>query len=124
VDDREQFGHAGADSSAQPVKSLALGLRHEDSLLGNSLAEHLILGLEKFNLATELMRGRAGEQEQQWLKQPTHDRAILRISTQSEGDHFLHPGLRSWSIDQVLRRGLSVVGRQSLQLGDNCTVKP
>lgn len=91
MNNRDQLSHAGTDGRAQLEKPFALDLREEDSLLGDTLAKHFILGLEEFNLTTEpLLRG-SGQQEQKRVKQPSHGDKILAENHLQEGDYLFTP---------------------------------
>jgi hypothetical protein len=60
-----------------------------DSLLGDPLAEHFVLGRAKLKVAPQFMLDRASEQEQQRLKQPSKNRETPSLKTQSEGEFVL-----------------------------------
>lgn len=63
MDNRYQPDHTGTDSGAQLEESLTFGLAQEDSLLGDALAENFIFGLEKLDLASEILVGGTCQQE-------------------------------------------------------------
>jgi hypothetical protein len=52
-DDRDELGHAETNGCAQLEEPFAFDLREKDSLLGNVLPKHLVLGLEELDLSPE-----------------------------------------------------------------------
>jgi hypothetical protein len=66
--------HPWPQGQAEFQESFTFVRLKKDTLFRYSLAKHLVLGLEKLNLVSEIFSLGAGKQEQQGLKNLTHGR--------------------------------------------------
>ena len=68
-----------AESLAQLQKRHPFVRLEEDTLSGDALPQHLILGLEELDLLLEVVGGRTSDQKQQRLEEASHSGKNLRL---------------------------------------------
>ena len=113
---RSKLPNTGADRLAQVDELFALIPGEEDAMLGNPLPEHLVLGLEKLDVPTKLVRGAPSQEGQQWLEQPSPGSRVLAENAFKEGDSPFAPRHMSPRGCQV---SSTAVGRQPESEPDN-----
>lgn len=91
MDDRNQLSCAGSDRLAELDEPLPFALAQKDLLLRGSLPEHLVLGLEKFDVAAQFVLSTPWQKEKKRMQKPSHGDRILVQSQLPENDNLFAP---------------------------------
>lgn len=84
TDDRDQMANGRPQLLAQLQQLRPFVRAENDVLLRHPLAKHFVFHLEELDLLLEVVGGRAGEQEEEWLEKLAHRDMILELPCRTE----------------------------------------